>query len=216
MATGNCDSCGRLNRLGTRHTDGFFCCHECPQHQSPAPVDAKFKVGDRVEAYDDPGEVVYVGHDSAGNPCVDVKLENGNEGIGKGDSMRHWEADFPYIRHSPPPEVKPSERGPCSYCGSRNLELRGETVWCFNCAAPDEPRMWDAPPVEPSERGREEKTERRDVTEWVKRYALPDIGLACALIEVMRKHFAILHALRPGQTAGDLAAALGEPPPGKR
>jgi hypothetical protein len=45
--------------------------------------------------------------------------------------------------------------------------------------------------------------------------AMQSVGLSCALIEAMRRDFAILHALRPGQTAGDLAAALGEPPLGK-
>lgn len=38
------------------------------------------------------------------------------------------------------------------------------------------------------------------------------LGVQLALIEVHRKHFAILHALRPGMTPGDLRAALGEPP----
>jgi hypothetical protein len=42
--------------------------------------------------------------------------------------------------------------------------------------------------------------------------ALASVGLACALIEAMRRDFAVLYALRPYMSPGDLRAALREPP----
>jgi hypothetical protein len=98
-------------------------------------------------------------------------------------------------RHAPPPEVKPSERAReegvtgCRYCGS-STDMMGVSCGdgAMSCVG-----CWE---------------ERRSACAY--------IGMVCSTIEAMRRDFAILHALRPGQTAGDLAAALGEPPPGKR
>jgi hypothetical protein len=176
------------------------------RRQSPAPVDADgvpIRVGDRLSLLGPKGiQVTAIGFTEA-DTRVKYLCDNGNVGDSVPTIFHH-----PHV-YTPPPEVKPCPYGKhqmanfkdrCANCGMTGAEIAGE--------------------VKPSEREREDMVDcdycccshpRSDACGR----AFHPIGLACALIEAVRRDFAILYALRPYMSPGDIAQANGDPPPVK-
>jgi hypothetical protein len=169
------------------------------RRQSPAPVDADgvpIRVGDELVLVDGKWRALVTAIVSE----TEFRCRM-TEAHRVGDELpmtpRLW-------RHSPPPEVKPSERAGedgADISGWTEAELDSHGLISATEAKPDLVSCDYCCDVHP-----------REVA--CGRVFLP-VGLACALIEAMRRDFAILAALRPGMTSGDLAKAIGEPPPVK-